>query len=359
MRGRNLAVNPTVASSHEGRHDACPPGGFANAFLTLPALSTSIPFNVVSTTTDEKWAKVALLCLELTPESDLEITAKTTPRDIVTQALSKWASKHCADIALMGGFEVQVMLDSESLHMDCDDAQIDWQKNWVVGLCSTQTERYFNVKQKLEALEVSHPGLAHTVVSYAERASYRTVTMFSPQVAFAHAENLYWQGTDNDKDFLEEMKENGMEDEEEDVFLPSQFISSFPEWFFKGECLSRDALQVISQEQTDAGSLSSAVLSIMDMVEQDVRFPHFNLSTYTEQAYFSCYLGGDETDQLGRVLDDYYNYANECSDSFTDMFGLTSVPLAKRPFLKWAAKMEKGFALYTQLDRLMQHIGGF
>jgi hypothetical protein len=39
------------------------------------------------------------------------------------------------------------------------------------------------------------------------------------------------------------------------------------------------------------------------------------------------------------------------------MYGIAEVKLDKRSFLKWKTEMEKGFALYTQLDRLMRYIG--
>jgi hypothetical protein len=45
------------------------------------------------------------------------------------------------------------------------------------------------------------------------------------------------------------------------------------------------------------------------------------------------------------------------TQGYTDIYGVAEVAFNKRAFLKWKAEMEKGFALYTQLDRLMRCIG--
>ncbi|OGT23470.1 MAG: hypothetical protein A3K00_05600 [Gallionellales bacterium RIFOXYD2_FULL_52_7] len=135
--------------------------------------------------------------------------------------------------------------------------------------------------------------------------------------------------------------------------MPSQFLASFPDYLLTGEILERDVIQRIASGTDEAGETAKVILSIMDLIDQDVRLPYSN-NYCGESAFFSCYMGAGD-DMLGRVLDDFYQSTGdgEC----TDMYGVAEVKLDKRSFLKWKTEMEKGFALYTQLDRLMRCIG--
>jgi len=165
---------------------------------------------------------------------------------------------------------------------------------------------------------------------------------------------LYWLGTDNDEDLKIEWEGYGEEgDPEEFCLLPSQYIASFPDYFFNGDVLARDQIQMIASGTGEAAETAKIILSIMDLIDQDARLPYSN-NFYAESAFFSCYMG-TEGDMLGRVLDDFYQRTGE--GEYTDMYGVSEISLNHLSFLNWKQEVEKGFALYTQLDRLMHCIG--
>ena len=113
-------------------------------------------------------------------------------------------------------------------------------------------------------------------------------------------------------------------------------------------------LQRVATGTETAGETARVILSVMDLIDQDARLPYFN-NFYGEPVFFSCYVGTGD-DMLGRVMDDFYQSTSDGGE-YTDMYGVAEVAFNKRAFLKWKAEMEKGFALYTQLDRLKRCIG--
>ena len=355
MRKRIGSTRASVKERTKRRPVAAASGGIATCFLTLPFIDQSIPVKSVYETDGGKWLQAAKLCAGLVGDDELVINEKTTARDIISQALSAWASRHCADIQVLDNFELLATPDHDGLDLDYEE-QPDPEKNLLyIGVRSQQATQFINVKAKVEKLEAEHPGLARTAIHFAELAGYRTFTAFTPQVAFHHASYLYWYGADTDEDFEQERESYGEENEEldEGCLLPSQFLASFPDYMFTGTVLEREEILRIASGTEEAGETAKVILSIMDLIDQEARFP-ISIKNCSESAFFSCYMG-TEDDMLGRVLDDFYEGTG--NGEFTDMYGVAEVPLDEQSFQQWKAEMEKGFALYTQLDRLMRCIG--
>lgn len=353
MRKRAGPARALVKERREGRPVAASSGGFAAGFLTLPVIPKHLPVTSVVDEDDGKWLQAAKLCAELVEDDELVIHDKTTARDIIGQSLSVWASKHCADIQVLDKFELIASLEQDAFGLEYE-GESD-KKCLFIGFQSQQTTPFINVKAKVEMLESVHPGLGRTAVSIAEMASYRTFTAFTPQVALHHASYLYWYGTETDEELKEEMEGIGAEDEfDDDMLLPSQFMESFPKYLVSGESLEREVIQRIASSKEPAGEVARIILSIANLIDQDARLPDLR-KFYGESAFFSCYVGTGE-DMLGRVLDDFYQNTGNGGE-FTDMYGVAEVDFSKKAFLKWKSETEKGFALYTQLDRLMRCIG--
>ena len=353
MRQRIGSTRALVKEHAAGRPVATSFGSAATGFLTLPFISRHVPVTSVIDEGDGRWLQTAKLCAELVEDDELVIHDKTSARDIIGQSLSVWASKHCAEIQVLDKFELVASLDRDAFGLDYQGEPE--KKLLYIGFQSQQTTPYINVKAKVEMLESVHPGLGRTAVSIAELAGYRTFTAFTPQVALHHASYLYWCGTDNDEDFKEEVGVIGDEGElDEDTLLPSQFLASFPSYLVSGENLECDVIQRIATSTETAGETARVILSVMDLIDQDARLPYLN-NFYGEPVFFSCYMGTGD-DMLGRVIDDFYQSTSDGGE-YTDIYGVAEVAFNKRAFLKWKAEMEKGFALYTQLDRLMRCIG--
>ena len=350
MRASVGSTRAVVTERTEGRPVAAPFGGVATCFLTLPGIAQTVPTRSVHEEDDRQWLQAAKLCAELVEDDELVINDKTTARDIISQSLSVWATKHCADVQVLDKFELIAALAPDAFGGYGGNAN---KERLYIGFQSQQTTPFINIKAKVEMLEAAYPGLGRTAINYAELAGYRTFAAFTPNVAFHHASYLYWGGTDNDEDFKEEMACNG-EELDEETLLPSRFLASFPDYLLTGEVLERDAVQCIASGDNDAGKTAQVILSIMDLIDQDAGLPY--CGNYDgESAFFSCYMvTGD--DMLGRVIDDFYQNTSAGGD-YTDMYGVSEVEFNKKAFLNWKADTEKGFALYTQLDRLMRCIG--
>lgn len=354
MRTRIDSTRPAV-TSRTGRRQVAPASrGAAACFLTLPNIDKSIPVKSVWDE-DEKWLKAAELCASLVGDDELNINDKTTARDIIVEALSIWASRHCADISVLDNFELQAALNAEDIEMDYESAKSAETECLYIGFRSCQMTPMISVKKKLEELDAAHPGLAGTAFAYAERAGYRTFTPFSPHVAFHQATYLYWQGCDNDDDLNEEMEAQGMEEEERDGggLLPSTFFDAYPEYLTKSDPLERDVVERIALRSDEAGETAKVILSIMDLIELDASMPYYESGN---TVYFSCYIEDGENNQTSRILDDIYEqsqYGGEC----TDLYGVSEIPLEPLAFQKWKTEMEQGFSLYTHMDRLMRCIG--
>lgn len=327
-------------------------GQFANPFLALPTISDRVPVSSVAVNDDESWLEIAKLCLELVSDDELEISSTTSAREIVSQALSAWASKHCQNIAVLDNFSLEASIDREVFSVEYSDEEIAT-PSWFIGVRSEQMTRYINVKNKIDALEKVCSGLGRTAIDYAEKAGYRTFSIFSPSMGFYQATNIYWCGNDNDADVIDESEY----EEGDDVFLPSHYVAAFPEEYLNGESLNREVLQSVASSDTEASKTASVILSIMDLIDQNARFNYID-SFYGESAYFSAYMGLDDENNtmFDRVLDDFYQYTSE-DESFTDLYGIATLPFDHSTFCQWRDEMEKRFLLYQKLDELMQLIG--
>ena len=352
MRNRIGSTRAFVTDRTEGRPVAASSGSVATCFLTLPGISQNVPVHSVYEEDDRKWLQAAELCSELVEDDELVIHDKTSAHDIIGQSLSVWASKHCAEIQVLDKFDLIAALDRDAFGLDYDGEPN--KKRLYIGFQSQQTTPFINVKTKVEMLESAHPGLGRTAVSIAERASYLTFAAFTPNVAFHHASHMYWCGAENDEDFKEEIEMAGESELDDGTLLPSQFLASFPSYLMCGEALERDEVQRIAQGNDDAGETARVILSIMGLIDQDARLPYLN-NFCGESVYFSCYMGTGD-DMLGRVMDDFYHSTCDGGE-YTDMYGVAEVDFDRHAFLKWKADVEKGFALYTQLDLLMRCIG--
>lgn len=335
--------------------------GAAPVFLTLPAIAKKVPIRSVSEADKKLWLEAATLCAELvTDDDEFVIHDTTSARDIVKQALSIWATKHCRDINLLDGFSLVASFDHDSFGLDnsgCFEDKLN-DGDFFVAIDSTQSTPFIDVQQKLEALEMLHPGFAHTIMHYAEIAGYRTLSAFTPSTGFLNAQNLYWMGLDDDEEFRKEMESCGDEEAlDEDTLLPSTYLAAFPSFYFTGDLLDSDALHRIAALKDEASELAVDValvtLSIMQSIDQDVRMP-FSDEFYSDNAYFSCYMGKDQS-MLGRVLDDFYQDAQV--GEFTTVYGISHIKLTVESFRQWRVEMENGFALYGKINRLMNLIG--
>lgn len=360
MHACPVPVSSRVTKGRQQRQVA-PAGNGAANFLSLPAIDKSIPVEARSEAREaKKWRQIAELCAELIDPDEVRVSHDASLQNIIEACLHGWVSKHCGDIELLDGFAVISACDVNELYASFYDLdETLFETHWVFALESNDSASYFNVKDSLLELEALVPGLGRTAMHYAEVASFKTITAFTPIVAKDYASYRYWEGEEDDEQVKMMWAGNGEGSPEElDVLLPSQFDSKFPELFLRGDVLPRESLLSTATRKDKAGEVSKLILSIVDLIEQGAQLPGL-YGCEQQPSHYSCILGtGEEGDTLLRVLDDFVQEVH-CygSDSYTHMSGMSLAPFDRAEFQKWRLGMEKGFALYAAFDRLLQQIG--
>lgn len=327
-------------------------------FLTIPKVRKGVPLTATNNhEIDKEWRGILPLCLDLVDGDSLKIDAQASFKDVISKSISAWASKQLQDVRLLDKFSLFVATDNDAFNLNYEGSPLD--DKWHIAFESAGSTKYINIKEKLEKLEASHPGLGRTALYYSEKASYNTASAWTPEVGFWHATHLHWYGWEEDADFLEE-RNYYCEGEEpaEDIFLPSSYKKAFPAFCFGGEVLPKERLMEI--KDGDAGQVARMLLSIIDLIDSGASFP--DLDGYSDEpVYFSCFLGTESdrnsNDKLIQVYDDFMNYVNQSGDGYTGFYGIANVPFDRESFLKWRDDMEKGFSLYTCLDSLLGLIG--
>lgn len=336
-------------------------------FLSLPKMPKGFPLKARTEGSEQGgWLGLAKLMLNLVDADLIEVTRNASAKDLVTTALSNWMSKHLADVQILEQFYTGICLDKKVMtetvfpYAEYDDDDTGIPTTGYLMLESNIDLRYVNILDGIQRLEQAKAGLGRTALHYAEMAGNSTVAVFSPATAFERGVYFTWNGCDNDKDYLEEMGSDE-EGNEDDYYLPSHYRKSFPEIFMSGDHLPREALEEVAHtKKGEAGTAAELILSIMDSIDSEAGMLTCSLVEQDSVGY-SCILGaasGTEIDQeLLGMHDSFIEYANMCADAFTRFYGFKEFPLEPEGFMQSMKAMEDGFALYTNLDRLIRLIG--
>ena len=329
-------------------------------FLTIPQLDRDVVAKNDTLIDATPWLNIATLCASLV-EDDFQVTDGAAAVELVNAALATWASRHCADVLLLDRFDFIVALDDNMFGLESNDDDKERLSHWFVAVEAGQSLNHVIVDKKLVELESAFNGLGRTAISIAELAGFRTFSIFTPSLAKDLATYLYWDGEEIDADVIENLKHQGVEEDEMDgFFLPSQFIERFPPLFFEANLLSDAELQNIAETAAGslAGDVAKVVLSITGLITDGAALPR--LHDYSnDQVYYSCVLGiSADDDPLVRVIDDHFEHANSAGDVYTGLYGVAKVPFETEAFNQWRESMEKGFALYGKLDQLIRLMKG-
>ena len=333
-------------------------GRGAAPFLTIPTLGKEVLAKAGPLIDANVWLNIATLCASMV-EDDFQVKEDATTPNLVNAVLASWASKHCADIQVLDDFNFIVALDDDGFGLESNVDSNDKPGHWFIAIEAGQTLNYVTVDKKLLELESAFSGLGRTAIHAAQQASFKTFVVFTPSVAKDIASYLYWQGEETDADVIENIRDQGVEEQDlDDFFLPSQFIEPFPPLFFEAGSLPDAELQNIAEAAPGglAGEVAKVILSINGLINDGAELP--GLHDYSNDlAFFSCILGIDaDNDPVSRVIDDHFEQANAAGDVYTGFYGVTKVPFEVEAFNQWRENMEKGFALYSKLDQLIRLI---
>jgi len=165
------------------------------------------------------------------------------------------------------------------------------------------------IGQAFEAVEAEYPGLGVTALRILDSSLCRFGVPHTPSGAFDMAQNLYWQGEDDESIVFEEY---------DDVPRRADLFAGVPEWAydtFKPEIVSvpnEDFPACVARlAERPVGKLLSALLRLKEV---DVHEPGLFAPPHGEESWPNeppVVTGWREVDDFNQVFDDNYRYFAE------------------------------------------------
>lgn len=333
--------------------------GLAADCLSIPRARAVKAQYRVKEESEPKYAALALHLygMGLLSEQDSEFVTIT---EILGKGLTRWFGAHVGETVQVNPIAgtIATSLDG-AMQPAYHSGEPDVDGLLYLVLAHTNNEAELCVGEVMMRLESILPGLGETIYAAIEMASYRTVAAFTPNRAQYEAQCLYWQGCENDADLREELEanygENWREEAEElDIYWPSQFVASFKvPWVLKAQARTPERkLKKLARRHPLAWvrKLCRLTLAMQALFSRNAMIEGPQQFLDAETVYPSVVLRWDEQDDLKRVIDDYTDRANECSDCYTDVVSVMEVPLEKEDFMRWEQQTGRGLRLYQLLD---------
>ena len=359
-------MHTSPIENHQPDHER---GAFVSPFgrstpdcLALPRLD-----NVPATFSDDqfgaKWARMALLWLDA---GELTDDDSGHPRELVQTAVKRWMQRQLAGTNHLD--KLEIYLNPTIDPWGClDDSQFEGNPEdyWMFSVGNEECAALFELEPGITALEQAHPGLGHTALQVFDDKAGRLLPMFTPVRARETAEYHWWNGVESQEDFREELEcmYGGDQDAVEDALThgPDAFDAAFPDWMFTNpesrKTLSDEDLQCIADSDvTDqAKAVARLLLELRQIDSGSYRLPWLmgQGPVPEENIYYAAVIRWNKDDMVCRLLDDRCEYANQCSDSFTDLLGADAVLFDQDGFNQWKTEVEAGFAVFRKLDALL------
>ncbi|MFD2274266.1 PRTRC system protein F [Undibacterium arcticum] len=203
------------------------------------------------------------------------------------------------------------------------------------------------------ALEDIAEGLGQTVYSVLKAAAWAGMGLFTFDYAVDSLPYLYGLEED-DEDEL------GDEDDEEsdDRITKATLLANIPGWFVSPELklTPEDVTRISNQTSIPqwAKTVLNATLQAADAWTKGAhKLGKFSYSD-AEPAYHTAAIRFSEEDQMSRILDDYYDMCNQCSDHYTDAMHMEFVDLSDtHKFNQWWDGILDGCRLLKTVDALL------
>lgn len=348
-------LNGRVAShtTHAAR------SGLAVDCLSIPRARAVKAQYRVKEEVEPKYAALALHLYDmgLLSEQDRELVTIT---EILGKGLTRWFVGCMGETSQVNPIAgtIATSLDG-ALQSAYESSAADEGEPLYLLLAHTNNEAELCVGDVMMRLESILPGLGETIYAAIECASYRTVSAFTPNRALYEGQCLYWQGCESDEDLREELEANYGENwreeaEEQGIYWPSQYRASFKvPWVLAAKAqVPERKLKKLARRHPLAWvrKLCRLTLAMQALSSRNAMIEGPQQFLDAETVYPSVVLRWDEQDDLKRVLDDYIERANECSDCYTDVVSVMEVPLEKEDFMRWEQQTSPGLRLYQLLD---------
>jgi PRTRC genetic system protein F len=314
-------------------------------------------FNVPGSYVKNPASNAPLGSLALTLYEDGFITESDSHKDLhdlVKDGFERVRESDLGPVSFVASFDLIVSSKLDRLDECLDTGDVATTDPYWFALELDGRLEPCNGGRRLLELESTVPGLGETSLFAVEMAGARTTGCWSPGFARDVASYLFWRGATTQKEFLEEMDANE-EDEEGFELTPAQYDQAFK---FDWACSSSRALDAfgllhaLDHPDTTVGDVAEKVCEVLTLIDQGAGFPCAGI-TELESVYRGCFICWDPDDPVGRVLDDYLEYANQGSDGFTTLCSVWNVSTTREAFGEWLKSYRQGLKLYRALDQLL------
>lgn len=336
--------------------------------LTLPRISPKIQtqLNVGKT-----MRNMAGLALNLLRKGYIEESESDDLQTIIQKGTQKWVLEQAGDLKLFD-FSIAMSPDIEFLQdimyeEDFKDMQAEFEKESgahpMFMVIEPGSLAKITIGKKLQEIEDKVPGLGKTAYYWLATCGGRTLEVYTPWMGSHLAEHIWWYGSDNQDDYIEEIKSYLDDDDDENITNalevgPDAWNAAFPIWATKIE-KPLDEKALLSISSSEPSSLESNVARIvLELIKnKDASIPDIRM-TQMDPMYNGLYLLWEENDMSERLIDDHFQNVNiNGGEGYLETMALSPIPNKPFHFRKWMAEMENGFKQLKNIDQLVNLIG--
>jgi len=208
------------------------------------------------------------------------------------------------------------------------------------------------MENRLGKLEKATPGLGQAALYWVQMAGFRTIEVMTPEVAFAVAEYLWWNGETDDESWLSFCQEelDYCQEDIENLIGPNKFKASYPEWVVNPK---KPVLSRLAPKSREGKKVLDILTRMAALEKKQAALPGWMPNGYDRIHWGAYMLWKAEGCNVIRVIDDHFERANMGGDYMTELNGYEPIPMEPAEFKKWKAKTERGFEMLGLLDQLI------
>lgn len=212
--------------------------------LTLPNISTAAP-KLVNQKSTETSSSLAVSMIDLGLACDEDAQFADNPALFVERVFERWVKEKTDGLKLFSPHFT--LTDTLGTFGEYDGNSTH---RYIAGVSySLEDAVYFNLKEKIEQIEQTVPGLGQTALSTLYGWLAKSLVAVTPDFLFNLVQYYQWQGEDNEQAFLEMLEEEGEDAIEYPGLITLEaFEKDFPPHVYKpGEIIKKKQLKSLSK----------------------------------------------------------------------------------------------------------------
>ncbi len=317
--------------------------------LHLPRLAR-VPPQMLASFGGSLAARLALDMMDARLLDDRVDARHRTATHVLQAALRRWWSSQPSSLQVLPRLSLHVV---EERHGQHDVFGLDAEPGlWVhISLIERDGPARLTLRRRCEALELEHPGLGACAIRTVFQAQRATAQVATPIMIMGLARYVYWQGEDDERSYLEQLRDEDVTDAE--VFTREEFRRFIPDWaagegrwrrWHPRKRLRGHAAQVLAAIERIECLLKTPALETVQELDQR----RDDGSEWVGFAAFARWCAGDCT---FRVLDDWAQDAIQVENWET--FGSFRLEPGAAGFGTWLRAMPAWLETYGAMDSLL------